>query len=470
MVFFFSLQYGIMLTTNMKNLIVNSFFQFLFNNEIFDYWNVDISTARKIGKTKAMALMMCYWLTKEEGWGGLAMRDTSSNLDNSVVSEIFWALRELDIRDADYSLGKRELTFSNGNKIYFRGAQVQNTTQITLAGFAADYPIKRWIVWLEETYQFSAKQYAEIGQAIRGAPKTIFSTSNPWLEENWYVKLMSDMQQFDKKKLIDEGHIIGSYKSDEEKRLIVYATVENTPFLSREEIAQLKNDTKAQPWQMDPVIYGMPGVLSGAIYAHLMEYVEYKMPKVGARADEYTVGIDFGEITDSTSAVLMATMDEYDEVRVLEEFEYKPSKHVNLSGGQIADLVNDVIIDWKAKYGISGNVQARYDNAAVVFGRRLKKLGPEFDIKYIPCSKKLINERIDLMTMLMAEGRMVFKDNIEILRREMKTSMWKTNKTTGAAIKERQDGNDHMLNAFEYALERRHRKLHNKYKKSIIIK
>ena len=440
---------------------MNSFFQFLFNVNIFNYWNVDMSTARKIGKTKAMALMMVYWCDKEKGFAGLAMRDTSSNLGDSVVTEIFWALRELNITNTTYSLGKRELKFANGNIIYFRGAQVKTQTQVTLAAFNASYAPTQWIVWLEETYQFSAKQYAEIGQAIRGAPKTIFSTSNPWLEDNWYVDMLSRIQPFNEELLRKNNSIAGSYVSDTQKRLIVYATVYNSPFLTDSIIAQLKNDTQAQPWQERPVLLGMPGVLSGAIYAHLMENVYYRAPQHTTIVDEFTIGIDFGEIRDSTSILLMCSTDGYKDIRVLEEFEYKPTKYNSLGRSELADLVHSTIVNWKSKYKIRGSLQARYDNSAVVFGKRLKVLGPDYEIRYIPCSKKIIVERIDLITMMMNEHRVIFKDNINVLRREMKSAVWEVDKSTGKNIRKRKDGNDHMLNALEYAVERRHRKFHS---------
>lgn len=441
-----------------KDLILNNFFAFLFKEDIFDYWNVDIPTARKIGKSKAMALMMVYWISQQQDWAGMAMRDTSSNLDSSVLAEIFWALRELNVK-ASYSLSRRELTFPNGNKIYFRGAQVQNQTQVTLAGFTSSYTPKRWIVWLEEVYQFSAKQFAEIGQAIRGAPKTIFATSNPWLETNWYVKMISEIQPFDEIKLKKDHAQIGSYVNEQQRRLVVYSSVHNTPFLSPQDIAQLRNDTLAQPWQEKPVLWGMPGILTGAIYAHLLDKVNYKPPLPASRVIEWTVGIDFGEIKDSTSLVLIATMSNFEQVRVVEEKEYKPHGANSLERNELAELVHDTITGWMAKYEIK-KVQARYDNAAVVFGKRLKELSLDSPVNYKSCSKKLILDRIDLTTMLMAEGRLIFKDNIRKLRLEMKASIWKSTNKEGEVKYEREDGNDHMLNAFEYALERRHQKYH----------
>ena len=439
---------------------INKFFSFLFNPDVFNYWNVDISTARLIGKTRAMAQAMVYWLNKEEGFCGLAMRDTSSNLNGSVVNEIFRACRILHINGVKYSIGKRELTFPNGNIIYFRGAQTKNVSQITLAGFTPEYEPTRWIIWLEEVFQFTNKQYAEIAQAIRGAPKTIFSTSNPWLPENWYVKMLEKIQPFNTGILKSKGSIINSYINDEQKRLIIYASIENSPFVTKEIKAQLKNDCLAQPWMTNPVILGVPGILSGAIYAHLMDYVKFiPANKEWVKEIEFTVGVDFGEVSDSTSAVLIASIGGYKEVRVLQEFEYKPTRVGSLERHEIADLVNSKIIEWKALYKIKNKIQARFDNAAVVFGRRLQQVGEPYGIIYVPCSKKLINDRIDLVTILMAEKRLIFSDRIKILSREMKASLWKTDKYN-EPIRERADGNDHMLNAFEYALERRHKTYH----------
>lgn len=143
-----------------------------------------MSMARKPGKSKAAALGIVYWLSQKNGYAAIAMRDTSANLVNSVIAEVLWAIREFKITGTKYFLGKKEIHFANGNIVYFRGAQTANLAQVALAGFAPSYDPVQWIVWLEEVYQFTAKQYAEIAQAIRGAPKVIWETSNPWLLTN----------------------------------------------------------------------------------------------------------------------------------------------------------------------------------------------------------------------------------------------------------------------------------------------
>ncbi len=59
--------------------------------------------------------------------------------------------------------------------------------------------------------------------------------------------MLSNIQPFDKDKLEKDSYIMGSYMDDDMKRLIVYSTIENTPYLTEDDKAQLRSDTLAQP-------------------------------------------------------------------------------------------------------------------------------------------------------------------------------------------------------------------------------
>ena len=89
----------------------------------------------------------------------------------------------------------------------------------------------------------------------------------------------------------DQHYKIGEYISDTERRLVVQGDVYNSPFLSDEDIAQLINDCKAQPYMYDPVIRGLPGILTGAIYAHLLEKTKYIEPSKNDKIDNYYVQV-----------------------------------------------------------------------------------------------------------------------------------------------------------------------------------
>lgn len=76
-----------------------------------------------------------------------------------------------------------------------------------------------------------------------------------------------------------------------------------------------------------------------------MEKVEYVEPPPTYKIDEFTIGIDFGEIKDSTAVVLMCSINDFEQVRILEEFEYKPNKDYFLERDEIAEMVNEKILD-----------------------------------------------------------------------------------------------------------------------------
>lgn len=59
--------------------------------------------------------------------------------------------------------------------------------------------------------------------------------------------MLNSIQPYDKIKLKQDKSIIGDYISETQRRKIVYGSIHNTPFLTKEDINQLINDTKAQP-------------------------------------------------------------------------------------------------------------------------------------------------------------------------------------------------------------------------------
>ena len=433
-----------------------------------DIWNNDMYyyvMARGTGKTYNICDVFVTHAINTKNFHGLMVRSTNKKVMETLQIEMVKSIHKFGLDNfVRWRPGIQTFIFRNGATIKLMGAQPSTTIGVPFSGHTVPPDCSFYLIWGEEMSEWPKYWYSSFLQgANRGMDKNgksafLFS-SNPWDSKNWYIKMINEWLPFNKEKIKKEKWITRKMVDQQGAKIVInHASIYSNYLLPKDVKQGILSSVISQPWMENPVVWGMPGVLGAIIYAHLLERTEWQGGETFYYKD-FSIGIDFGEITDSTTAILCVLVNNY-KVHVLEEFEIKSNKNYHIDRADLAYQVHKKILEWINKYRIE-RVRARVDNSASVFIDKLRELAKGTNsLYYEPCSKKLIVKRIDLVTMIMADYRLLFTPNIQILKREMRNSRWKEDPKTQEPIKERMDGNDHTLNAFEYAIEKWWDKLH----------
>lgn len=161
-------------------------------------------------KSKTVALRWMYLLKKYPRACLLAMRDTALTIKDSVYADLIWAAKKLKLYDewkftSNPMLATNKLT---GQKIFFRGLDDWEK----LASITIDDPnlVLCW-GWFEEAYEINKKDtYDKVKMSIRGKmPDGYFNQTvasfNPWNEQHFIVKTLTNKLTPDEQVLLEKG-------------------------------------------------------------------------------------------------------------------------------------------------------------------------------------------------------------------------------------------------------------------------
>ncbi|WP_281512245.1 PBSX family phage terminase large subunit [Mammaliicoccus vitulinus] len=386
-----------------------------------------------------------------------------------------------------------------GQQIIFRG--LNNPTGLNSITFANGYFTD---VYIEEAFEVqSYEDFRKLDGSVRGIlPNGLFHQItlcfNAWDGDCWLYKeffknrLEDDYNTLDDPNVTYMDYIDLDYIGAFGKGLYLHKST----YKINEFRDKATYDLSAQKMkQMAPEIYkveflGMFGNTTSAVYPEWNEQLCVPINTIIGKVDgapivqfaDFTIGIDTGlsdgaghsikvaknedpniKIRAATTMVLCAITSDLNKCITIDEYFHSnnPSENMwntdnkeNLSLPQQADALLQYIIKWIKLYSESGTMLMRgtiniyVDSADLGFRQILEMKANEYglyNLRFMGSTKKSIQSRVDFDRLLMAYGDYIITDKCINLKREIKAA--RRDKKGGA----REDGNDHILTASEYA-------------------
>lgn len=426
----------------------------------------------------------------------LIARQNDSDNRQSTFENICGCIVDLGLESV-FKISKNPLTIEyapTGQQIIFRG--LNNPTSLNGITFAHGYFTDAYI---DEAFEIPSFEYfRKLDGSIRGKlPKDLFfqitMCFNAWDGDSWLN------QEFFKNRLEDDYVTLDrpevSYMDylDEEfigpygKGLYLHKSTYKI-----NEFRQPDYDLSAQEMKRKaPEIYkveflGMFGNTMAAVYPEFNDSLVYPIQSIVGQGkyqfNDFTIGIDTGlsdgagkvkkvlknedpniKVRAATTMVLCAVTSDLNKAIVVDEYfhsnnpadnSFNTDNRENLGLPAQADAIIKEILKWIKLYGNSntilmrGQINAYVDSADVGFRQMLEMKANEYgiyNINFLASTKLPIQSRIDFDRLLMAYGDYIVSDKCKNLIREIK------NAKRGKKGEPREDTNDHVLTAAEYA-------------------
>lgn len=426
----------------------------------------------------------------------LIARQNDSDNRQSTFENICGCIVDLGLESV-FKISKNPLAIEyapTGQQIIFRG--LNNPTSLNGITFAHGYFTDAYI---DEAFEIPSFEYfRKLDGSIRGKlPKDLFfqitMCFNAWDGDSWLN------QEFFKNRLEDDYVTLDrpevSYMDylDEEfigpygKGLYLHKSTYKI-----NEFRQPDYDLSAQEMKRKaPEIYkveflGMFGNTMAAVYPEFNDSLVYPIQSIVGQGkyqfNDFTIGIDTGlsdgagkvkkvlknedpniKVRAATTMVLCAVTSDLNKAIVVDEYfhsnnpadnSFNTDNRENLGLPAQADAIIKEILKWIKLYGNSntilmrGQINAYVDSADVGFRQMLEMKANEYgiyNINFLASTKLPIQSRIDFDRLLMAYGDYIVSDKCKNLIREIK------NAKRGKKGEPREDTNDHVLTAAEYA-------------------
>jgi len=179
------------------------------------FWNfkgdeVIMEGSKSSKKSKTIALRWMALLKKYPRACLLAMRAFGNTMRDSVWADLKWASQRLHL-DGEWEFTKSPLEATNkitGQKILFRG--LDDWMKIASISLDNPYLVLCWS-WFEEAFEMEEKDtYDKVRMSLRGElPEGYFNQSvasfNPWAEEHFIVKKITDKLTPNEQILLEKG-------------------------------------------------------------------------------------------------------------------------------------------------------------------------------------------------------------------------------------------------------------------------
>lgn len=363
-------------------------------------------------KTSKNSLKVGFHCLEEEKCSAIVLRKYQNTLRDSVFKEIKRALKRLKlVENIDYkqSLSPLRIKLSNGNSIYFAGADDYEKLKGMID---EDTPIK--IVWFEELTEFNNEE--EIEQI-----RATFSRGN----NDWFISLFSYNPPKNK------YHWVNQWEEKMKARDDVIITHSDYRTVPQEWLGKMFIDTAEQLKKFDNKRYrwiylGEVIGLEGMIYnPELFKYVaEEYIEKNNLRILYLDFSVDGGHQTSATTCGCYGlASDGY--WYLLDTYYYSPhEKSRKKSPSELSkDIFNfeiSMIKRWK-----TGEDQETIDSAE---GALRNQLYADYGKRFHPVNKgKSKEELIDYSQAFLAKGkfRVLLNNNNKIFKKENENYMWK---------------------------------------------
>ncbi len=227
--------------------------------------------------------------------------------------------------------------------------------------------------------------------------------------------------------------------------------IDDNPFLAPSFVSALKKEYAGTVYY-DRYILGKWCAAEGIVYRRFADAPEDFAalpddPRL-TQLSKIEVGVDFGGNKSATAFVACGTVGNFEAVGAL-----MAERHTDLlDSDRLGDRFCDFLEAVEAKYGTVQVVKC--DNAEPVLLRTLKKAARERGLtaSVRPARKSPVNDRIRLLSRLMAQGRFFLTRDCVPLKEALRTALWKPD---GAHDERLDNGTTDIdsLDALEYAVE-----------------
>lgn len=387
----------------------------------YEFWNFKgrylvCKGGRGSKKSKTAALKIMDQLTKYPLSNALIIRQTFNTLQQSCWSELQWAAEQLGVRDR-WVFNKSPLQAVNkitGQQIIFRGLDDPlGITSLTVQIGVLNY------VWIEEAYQIQSEDaFNKLDMSIRGQLpngyfKQIILTFNPWSQHHWLKARFFD---------VEDPNILALTTN--------YLVNE---FLGKDDLKLFEDMKETDPQRYSCEGLGNWGSVSGLIYTRFRtECFNLSEVEKMSGAKEY-FGLDFGFINDPTAFLRVIVIEKEKRIYVMEELLYETG------------LTNP---DIYKKIKATG-----YQNRTIIADQEFKSIA---ELQKLGCHnmracKKGPNYKIATVKQL-NQYQIIIHNSCTNFLMEISNYAWVVNRQ-GIVQEKLPDGNDHLLDAFIYAMQ-----------------
>ena len=426
----------------------------------------------------------------------LIARQNDSDNRQSTFENICGCIVDLGLESV-FKISKNPLTIEyapTGQQIIFRG--LNNPTSLNGITFAHGYFTDAYI---DEAFEIPSFEYfRKLDGSIRGKlPKDLFFQitmcfnawdGDSWLNQEFFKnRLEDDYVTLDRPEVSYMDYLDEDFIGPYGKGLYLHKSTYKI-----NEFRQPDYDLSAQEMKRKaPEIYkveflGMFGNTMAAVYPEFNDSLVYPIQSIVGQGkyqfNDFTIGIDTGlsdgagkvkkvlknedpniKVRAATTMVLCAVTSDLNKAIVVDEYfhsnnpadnSFNTDNRENLGLPAQADAIIKEILKWIKLYGNSntilmrGQINAYVDSADVGFRQMLEMKANEYgiyNINFLASTKLPIQSRIDFDRLLMAYGDYIVSDKCKNLIREIK------NAKRGKKGEPREDTNDHVLTAAEYA-------------------
>lgn len=373
-----------------------------------------VKGSRRSKKSKTMALWTIYNMMKHPEANTLVVRKTYRTLKDSCFTELKWAINRLHVRHLwDIKESPLEMKYlPTGQKIYFRG--LDDSFKVT--SVTVEIGVLCWL-WIEEAYEITKEaDFDTLVESIMGdCPpdlwKQITLTFNPWSEKTWIKKRFFD--------------------NPDPNVLAMTTTYKCNEWLSPEDRAELDRMKHTNPRRYRVAGEGDWGIIDGLIYERWKEE-SFTLKDLPPDAKS-VFGLDYGYTNDPTALFCGFLSLEQRRLYVWDEI-YKKG----MSNRAIYDEVNRM---GYGKERITGDsAEPKSNDELKGMGLRIEgaKKGPDSvrnGIQWIQDLEIIIHPRcVSFLT-------------------EISGYAWKVDKFNNKT-NEPEGGDDHLMDAMRYALEK----------------
>lgn len=438
---------------------------------------------RKSAKTTSIIILwiaLCVFCTpKTFGWlSWRKMGNDASNLFEDVIAI-------LDAYEVPYKTKINRSSNSyeiivNGNVMKITSIYSQRKNKASKAGFPRFADVKYAFIFFEERFEFDTTEIQSIMEATRSISAIndksnetqyiVLNACNPWAKSSPYISYCSKIQQWNIPILKTKGSQLGIYdlkvsldKDDKRvKRELFHYTNWRVAkdYLGESEIKNILDTWNFDKTRAATVDYGLPGYEQGAIYTHMLNFIQEAIPQ----EHEYLLGgIDYGWGRDHNAGKTVAFfggaslsgsaygLDIYNEYV---QSNSQQVKRVDKVAQEIVDFYVNSMRDYcnRIGWGAPFPLKVRVDNAAagVIDILNIEARNRRYDwLKFINCKKEEIQNRIEITLWLM--GKHLFRinsNNVKLLKEEFELSNYED-----SPKQKRANINDHAINAYEYMIE-----------------
>lgn len=381
----------------------------------------------------------------------------------------------LDTYDLPYETNNiRSYIRLNGNENRFLGLNSVRSSKVKKAGFPRFNNVKYIFIFFEERYEFPEQDIQSVMEAIRSIsisgvkPQIIqLNACNPWSKSNSYIQRITAIQKHNVSLLRTTGNQIGTYNvvigENETKRVLIQYTNWRVAreFLSQTEINNIKDTWNIDKTRAATTDLGLPGYESGAIYTHLMNRISTSI----YTEHEYVVGGgDYGWGTTAKAGktvFLFGAASIFGNCKGIDIYgEYVQDNRIREKEPDLVarEVVEFYRVEMRKYLNMIGQqiplpLRVRVDNSANILIRLLNKeaeaRGLNKWLKFVPCYKYQIQDRIVITQALLANQMIRFNPSVKLLKEELELAQYKED----SKKMERENLNDHAINAFEYLME-----------------